>query len=189
MDAAALFGNLPVLETERLLLRPLAAGDAEAIFAYASDPEVARWTTWEAHDTVEASRGFLAMCLDAYAGGEHGPWALIAKDEGRLCGTVGFTYWRQPHRRAELGYALARRLWGRGLMTEAVREMLRFGFAEMGCNRIEARCVPENIGSARVMEKVGMTFEGVLREQMFVKGSFVSLRLYSVLRREWQQHG
>jgi ribosomal-protein-alanine N-acetyltransferase len=89
------------------------------------------------------------------------------------------------HARAELGYAIGRAWWGQGLMTEAVVEAIRYGFEELGLNRIEARCLTYNIGSARVMEKAGMTYEGTIREQVFYKGSFDDLKLYSILRREW----
>jgi ribosomal-protein-alanine N-acetyltransferase len=81
---------------------------------------------------------------------------------------------------------LARRLWNQGLMTEAVREIVRFGFERMNLNRIEARCKIANVGSARVMEKVGLSFEGVLREHQYAKGVFEDLKLYSILRSEWQ---
>lgn len=71
-------------------------------------------------------------------------------------------------------------------MSDAVVEAIRSGFEELGLNRIEARCIPANIGSAPVMEKAGMTCEGTFREQVFYKGSFDDLRMYSTLRREWR---
>ncbi len=70
---------------------------------------------------------------------------------------------------------------------EAVRAMIRFGFEMMNLNRVEARCIAENIASARVMEKAGMTFEGILREHMFVKGKYQDLKMYSILRKEWSE--
>ena len=90
------------------------------------------------------------------------------------------------HARAELGYVLSRKLWGRGLMPEAVRAVVRFGFGRMELNRIEARCIIENAASARVMEKAGMTCEGTLREREFIKGAYRDMRLYSILRREYR---
>jgi len=187
MEVAEVFADLPPLQTERLLLRRVTEDDAQDVLAYASDPDVARHTTWEPHASPEASRAFVASLLAKYATGEVANWGVVLKAEGRLVGTCGFVYWVPRHDRAEIAYALARRLWGRGLMTEAVRRVLGFGFGAMGCNRIEARCLPDNVGSARVMEKAGMTFEGVIREQMHVKGAYRDLRLYSVLRREWRE--
>jgi [ribosomal protein S5]-alanine N-acetyltransferase len=72
------------------------------------------------------------------------------------------------HARAELGYVLSREHWGKGLMPEAVRAVIRFGFGRMELNRIQARCVAENTASARVMEKAGMTYEGTLRESEYL---------------------
>ena len=89
------------------------------------------------------------------------------------------------HARAEIGYALARKYWGQGLMTEAVRAMLDYGFNLLRLNRIEARCDVENIASWRVMEKAGMKFEGVLRQNIFLHGRPRDARMYGILREEW----
>ena len=82
---------------------------------------------------------------------------------------------------------LNRRYWGQAYMAEAVRAIVGFGFRELGMNRIQARCDVPNIGSARVMEKVGMAFEGVLRQQLFEKGTFRDIKIYSILRSEWAE--
>jgi ribosomal-protein-alanine N-acetyltransferase len=176
--------QVPRLETARLVLRQIVPDDADDVFAYASDSEVAAWTTWEAHQTLDDSREFIGRVQRWYADGFGGPWGLELKETGRLIGTCGMAI-TPHHSRAELGYALGRRWWGHGLMTEAVLEALRYGFNDVGLNRIEARCIPANIGSARVMEKAGMTYEGTLREQFYAKGSFVDLKMYSILWHEW----
>lgn len=177
--------ELSKLETARLVLRAITADDLDDVFAYASDPEVAAQTTWEAHRTLDDSREFIGRVLSWYADGFGGPWGVELKANRRMIGTCGMAITPQ-HGRGELGYALGRRWWGQGLMTEAVVEVIRYGFEDLGLNRIEARCIPTNTGSARVMEKVGMVYEGTIREQVFYKGSFDDLKMYSILRREWQ---
>ena len=168
------------------MLRRMRADDAADVFAYASDPQVARLVTWEAHASIEDSRRFLDALLQQYAAGAVAPWGVLQRGEGKIIGTCGFMWWRPRHARAEIAYAMGRRHWNRGVMTEAVRAVIRFGFERMGLNRIEARCLPENVGSERVMQKAGMAFEGILREHMFVKGRFDDLKLYSILRREYK---
>ena len=182
-----IFRDLPELETERLLLRKMRLDDAEAMFAYASDPEVARYVLFETHRSVEDSESFLRLALEGYERGDFGGWGVVLKDSGAFVGTCGMDAGYAPeHARAELGYVLSREHWGRGLMPEAVRAVIRFGFKRMSLNRVQARCIAENAASARVMEKAGMTYEGTLRESEFIKGAYRDMKLYSILRREYR---
>lgn len=91
------------------MLRPLEAGDLDDLFAYASDPEVARYTSWPAHGSVEDSRAFLDYVLEQYQRGEVAPWGVVNKAGGRLVGTCGFLDWVQHAAWAEIGYALSSR--------------------------------------------------------------------------------
>jgi ribosomal-protein-alanine N-acetyltransferase len=182
-----IFRDLPELETERLLLRKMRLDDAEAMFAYASDPEVTRYVLFETHRSVEDSESFLRLALEGYERGDFGGWGVVLKDSGAFVGTCGMDAGYAPeHARAELGYVLSREHWGRGLMPEAVRAVIRFGFKRMSLNRVQARCIAENAASARVMEKAGMTYEGTLRESEFIKGAYRDMKLYSILRREYR---
>jgi ribosomal-protein-alanine N-acetyltransferase len=185
--AARVFADLPELETERLLLRRMRPDDAEDMFAYASDPEVTRYVLWDTHRSIEDTRNFLRFATEGYERGDFGGWGLVLKASGAFVGTCGMEANHQrEHSRAELGYVLAREHWGRGLIPEAVRCMIRFCFGRMDLNRVEARCIAENTASARVMEKVGMTWEGTLREREYIKGAYRDMKLYSILRREYR---
>lgn len=179
------FSDLPMLETDRMLLRKMTLDDAADMYRYASDPEVARYTTWEPHRSIEDSRRFLQLVVDDYEHGDCGSWGVVLKADDRFIGTAGYLWWNRDMARAEIGYSMARDQWGRGLMTEAVSAIIQFGFERMGLNRIEARCDSLNVGSARVMEKCGMVHEGTLREYFKVDGDFRDLQLYAILRREW----
>lgn len=176
--------NLPVLDTARLVLRRMRESDARDVFAYASDPAVAEHTSWEPHGSLEQSRAFTAQMARSTGCA----WAIEHRADRAVIGTIGYQPGIVPGVWGEIGYVMARPYWGQGLMTEALREVLRFGFDALGLNRIQARCKVENAASARVMEKTGMTFEGVLRESSFSKGRFLDLKLYSILRREWEEH-
>ncbi|MBW4494589.1 MAG: GNAT family N-acetyltransferase [Oscillatoria princeps RMCB-10] len=180
-----IFGELPALETDRLLLRKMTMEDAADMFEYASNPDVAKFTTWRAHKSVEDSELFLRAVMDEYRKHEPSSWGIEEKFERKLIGTCGFANWSPSDFRGEIGYALSRKYWGKGYMTEAVRAAIDFGFRTLQLNRIEARCEIKNIASARVMEKAGMRFEGILRQHAFYKGAFRDLKMYSILRKEW----
>ena len=184
MEVKDVFGDLPAVATDRLLLRKLEEGDLADLFAYASDPEVAKHTSWPAHKTIEDSREFLNYVLGLYRQAEVAPWGVVF--EGKLVGTCGFLDWYLHSSWAEIGYALSSGYWGRGLMTEAVRAVISFGFRTMSLNRIQGRCEVENVASIRVMEKAGMKLEGVLREHVYSEGRFLDIGMYAILRREWK---
>ncbi|HVF12514.1 MAG TPA: GNAT family protein [Actinomycetota bacterium] len=185
-EAADLFRSLPTLNTERLTLRPFTMNDAEDVFAYASDPEVPRYLPWEPHATIEDSRSFLEGVLSAYKEGRPFAWALVLKQAGKVVGGAGYNSWDRPNRSAAFGYAMAKQLWGQGLMTEATKAILGFGFDQMNLNRIWAIAEPENIGSWRVMEKCGLSYEGTMRELRFERGRFRTFKQYAILRSEWE---
>ncbi len=179
--------DLPTLETDRLILRKMALNDAEAVFAYASDPEVTRYMIWDTHRTVEDSKAFLELAVSKYENGAEPDWGIVYKGDRRFVGTCGFASWTAEHARAEMGFVISRDYWGRGLVPEAVRAMITFGFDGMSLNRIEARCIAENAASARVMEKAGMTYEGALRQREFIKGAYRDMKIYSILRSEFSK--
>jgi ribosomal-protein-alanine N-acetyltransferase len=174
--------DLPALETERLILRKMTLNDVEAVFAYASDPEVSRYTLWETHRSIEDSRAFLKLTTQKYENGGEPDWGIVYKGNGCLVGVCGLVNWEAEHARAEIGFVLSREYWGHGFMPEAVRAMFRFGFERMNLNRIEARCIAENAASARVMEKAGMVYEGMLRQREYIKGAYRDIKFYAILR-------
>ncbi len=142
---------------------------------------------FETHRSVEDSESFLRLALEGYERGDFGGWGVVLKDSGAFVGTCGMDAGYAPeHARAELGYVLSREHWGKGLMPEAVRAVIRFGFGRMGLNRVQARCIAENAASVRVMEKAGMTYEGTLRESEFIRGAYRDMKLYSILRRGYR---
>jgi ribosomal-protein-alanine N-acetyltransferase len=179
--------DLPTLETDRLILRKMTLDDAEAMFAYASDPGVTRYVTWETHRSIEDSRAFLELALGKYESGGEPDWGIVYKGDHHFVGACGLVNWESEHARAEVGFVLSREYWGRGLMPEAVRAMFSFGFDMMNLNRIEARCIAKNVASARVMEKAGMTHEGTLRQREYIKGAYRDMKLYAILKEEFPE--
>ena len=154
--------TIPTLETERLILRPPRLADAETIFnAYAQDPEVTRYLMWTPHESVEETKRFVKdRCLELPEDGSRLIWAITERDNDKLCGMIEL---RPRGHKADVGYVLARSFWGRNYMTEALRAVLELAFTLPGMYRVWALCDVDNVGSARVMEKAGLTFEGVMR--------------------------
>jgi len=127
--------------------------------------------------------------LRRYENNEVSEWGIVYKENNKFIGTCGYVLWVPVHSLAEIAIALSGEYWGKGLMTEAVKEVIKYGFEKMNLNRIYARCFMENIGSQKVLEKVGMKFEGILREQMFIKSKFSDMKIYSILRKEYHEQG
>ncbi|MHB1132096.1 MAG: GNAT family N-acetyltransferase [Chloroflexota bacterium] len=183
------FIDLPTIQTVRLTLRRLQAADIPDVFNYASDPEVARFTSWEPHETIAATEVFFERAMARYANGKPGPWGIQHHGNGRIIGTCGFQSWEEAHSRAEIAYAVARPYWGQGYATEASRALISFVFEKMGLNRIHSTCRLENVASWRVMEKLGMRREGTLHGWVFQKGVYLDVLMYSLLRSDWTLHG
>jgi ribosomal-protein-alanine N-acetyltransferase len=175
------------IETERLKLRRLTMGDDEAIYTYGRDPEVTRNVSFHTHQSIEDARIFLRTVLENYEKNEPSVWAICLKETGGLIGTTGLLNWNRDHYRVEIGYALNRDYWNKGIVTEAVKAVIDHLFRNTDLVRIEARCKIPNIASARVMEKAGMKFEGILRKQMHFAGVSHDVKMYSILRDEWEK--
>ena len=178
-------GFMPTLETPRLRLRKLTMRDAQDIFDYCQDPHVARYVLWDAQRSISEARGYIRYMLRKYRMGEPASWGIEWKENGRIIGTIGFMWIQKENASAEVGYSLSRGYWNRGIMTEALNEVLRYGFRSMNLNRIEAQHETPNTASGAVMRKCGMRHEGTLRQRLLNKGKFVDVELYAILRSEY----
>ncbi|MEK3951941.1 GNAT family N-acetyltransferase [Psychrobacillus sp. FSL K6-1464] len=185
MNIEKIYSDLPILETERLILRKVTEEDIEDMYLYGSDEEVSKYVTWNTHETIADTKGFVEFVLNKYENKQVSPWGIEYKENGKFIGTIDFVWWQPNHKIAEIGYVISRDYWGKGLTTEVAKELVKFGFEEMDLVRVQARCDVENIASARVMEKAGMTLEGIIRKGIFVKGEHRDLKMYSILKEEF----
>lgn len=176
-----IFSNIPSLNTDRLLLRKIKVSDAEDMFAYAKLSQVTRYLTWKPHPNIEHTREYLKYLSTRYAAGDFYDWAVVLKEENKMIGTCGFTRFDLQNNSAEIGYVLNPEYVGRGYATEAANAVIDFGFNRLGLHRIEARYMSGNIASKRVMEKLGMKPEGILREAYYVNGSYKTVGICSLL--------
>lgn len=181
-----IFSRLPVLQTPRLMLRPLKMSDCQDVFAYSRDPEVARHVLWDAHQTIGQTRGYLRYILRQYRNGDPSSYGIVLKESGHVIGTIGFMWLNAENRSAEVGYSLAREYWNHGLMTEALKAVLEMAFDVLKLHRVEAQHETDNPPSGRVMLKAGMRREGTMRGRLFNKGRFVDVDVYAILREDWK---
>jgi RimJ/RimL family protein N-acetyltransferase len=167
------------VETDRLLLRPLAPDDWRAVHAYASDPGTMRYIPGGALSQAQA------RALVAGEAADEAHVAVVLKAEGRLIGHMPFHPWFAP-RIWEIGWVFDPRSHGRGYATEAATQLLRHGFEELGLHRIVATCQPENVASWRVMEKLGMRREAHFRKGVQLDGAeWLDEYLYAILEEDW----
>jgi len=177
-----IFAQLPSLKTPRLTLRAARMSDAQDMYDYSRDPEVARHVLWDAHTSIHQTRGYLRYILRQYRSGQPSTFVIELTAERRVIGTIGLMWIQKENRAAEVGYSLSRRYWNQGLMTEALGAVLQFCFDTMRLNRVEAQHETDNPASGAVMRHAGMRHEGTLRQRVYNKNRFVDVELYAILR-------
>jgi len=171
----------------RVELRELAAGDLEAVIAYSVDEVVARYQDWQSH-TADAAKAFFDREIAAAQRTPRHTYslAIVERASSLLIGDASIEIGSVPNKRAEIGFTLRRDRWGAGLATEASRLLLAFGFDQLGMHRIEATSHPDNVASIRVLEKIGMSLEGRIRDHLFVRGGWRDSLVFSILEPEWR---
>ena len=176
------FDSLPELKTERLTLRKLTMRDADDIFAYSKDPEVAKHVLWDAHQNISESKAYLRYMIRKYRQGEPASWGIELKSTRRIIGTIGYMWYQRDNNACEVGYSLSRQYWNQGLMTEALKAVVDYSFNYLHMHRVEAQFETTNPASGAVMKKAGLQYEGTLRGRLFNKGKYVDVDLYAAVR-------
>ena len=175
-----------MLQTPRLLLRPLEAPDAPALFAIFSDPRVMRYWNTRPWTAIEQAHVVIARDRVAMPAGEHLRLGIERGEDKALIGTCQLYGFNAQCRRAELGYSLAYSAWGQGYMNEALTALLDYSFTELNLHRVEADVDPRNEASARCLERLGFVREGYLRERWIVAGEVSDTAFYGLLRSDWE---
>lgn len=171
----------------RITLRELAVDDARAAFVWGSDVDWFRYSPHKPVATVEDERAFLeAREVEAHERPRvQYHLGIVWNDSGELVGTVRLGVSSPSHRGGDIGYGVRRDLWGNGIATEAAGLLLDFGFGALGLHRISAVHHPDNVGSGRVLQKLGMRFEGRLRDHMYANDAWRDSLAYAILEDEW----
>ena len=172
----------PILETQRLLLRPLQPRDAEALFAIMSDAEAMRFWDWPPFTDLETVREIVAGQAVAMDSGEARYWAVRLKGAGAAIGTCDLGDIERHHGRAEVGFAFNRAYWGNGYAYEAMSAVIAYAFGEVGVARLGARLHAGNHASRRLLERLGFSYEGRLIGYVQRDGIRRDCLLYGLMR-------
>ncbi|MGC1246814.1 MAG: GNAT family protein [Spirulinaceae cyanobacterium] len=178
--------DFPKLETENLQLRELQRDDLLAIRTIFSDPQVTKYHVYETTTGLEKIDFIIQSRLDVWYQGQGIPWVIIKKDEQKVIGCCAYVSIDNQNRESRLVYELASQYWRQGIMTEALTEVIDFGFKSLQLNRVEAFVMTENIASSKLLEKLDFSLEGVSREKGFWKRKFHDLKLFSLLAKDYQ---
>lgn len=176
------------LETDRLLLRPFAVDDFDGLYSYQSHPDVATYLLWgpRTEDEVRVALEKKLASGSIASPGDILSLAVVLKETGALVGDFILHWIEDEHRQAEIGYIIHPDHAGRGYATEAGRVILRIGFEDLELHRVFGRVEPRNVGSARVLEKLGMRLEAHFVENEYIKDEWQSELVYAMLNREWR---
>jgi RimJ/RimL family protein N-acetyltransferase len=179
----------PTVETTRLILRPFRLSDAADVQRLAGAPEVASTTLNIPHPYKDGmAEEWIARHQEQFDNGQMVHFAVTLKPQGTLIGAVGLET-NARHQRAEMGYWIGVPYWGHGYCTEAARAVLRYGFEVLKLHRIFAFHIPRNPPSGRVMEKIGMKREGLLRGHVKKQDRFEDYVVYGLLREDFAFRG
>jgi RimJ/RimL family protein N-acetyltransferase len=178
----------PTLETTRLILRPFTLGDARDVQRLAGDREIASTTLNVPHPYEDGmAEQWIGTHQEKYERGELVNFAIVRRVDNALIGAIGLRI-NQQHTHAELGYWIGKPYWNTGYGTEAARAVVAYGFERCGLHRIHASHLTRNPASGRVLQKIGMRYEGCLRQHVNKWEVFEDLALYGILQSEYSPH-
>jgi [ribosomal protein S5]-alanine N-acetyltransferase len=177
------------IESERLLLRLAVEADLPALFEVNSSEEVTALLPYSHWRSIADAEAWLERMKVLQAGGRALQFVAVSKSTGLAIGTCLLFRFEEGSARAELGYVLGRAHWGKGLMQEALEALVGCAFGSMGLRRLEAEVDPRNRASARLLQRVGFTKEGLLRQRWVAKGEARDVEMYGLLRSEWPRGG
>lgn len=176
-----IFNPFPNLETERLLLRRVVNKDVEQIFALRSDKEVMKYIPRPLVKTKDDALAHITMIDEKIETNEGINWAITIKNNDKLIGIIGLYRIQPEHFRAEIGYMLLPEYHGKGIVSEAINEVVNYGFDVIKLHSIEAIIDPKNFASEKVLQKNGFVKEAHLKENEYYEGRFLDTVIYSII--------
>lgn len=175
------FSPFPVLSTGRLMMRQITQEDVNEIFFLRSDKRVLQFLGKDPATSIEEASFFIKKINELEKNNDGITWGIILKDEEKLVGTICYWNITKEHYRAEIGYALHPDRQGKGIMQEAISEIIKYGFTIMKLHSVEAKVDPNNASSIKLLERNNFIREGLFKEDYFYKGKFLDSAIYSLL--------
>lgn len=186
MNTPFAFDQFPVIETERLILRQPDRQDLEDIFEVLSHEEVAKYVSVARFQTMVEAETELKWYRGLFEQKQGLRWAVAERSTGKFIGSCGYKHYSADHNKAEIGYDLNHSWWNKGIMSEALRPIIEYGFTHMQLNRMEADADTRNTASIHLLQKFGFQIEGIHRETEFENGMYIDLVKLALLRREYE---
>ncbi|MDZ4711194.1 MAG: GNAT family N-acetyltransferase [bacterium] len=177
------FSVFPEIHTDNLTLRNILHGDAKDIYSVYSDPEAMKYFGKHPMESISGAAEMVDTVAKAFSDHEGLRWGICFRNSDELIGTAGIWRIDKRHCRGEIGYELKREYWEKGIMTEAFKAIVDFGFNDLNLHTIEANTDPLNIASMKLLEKSGFVKEGYLKESYFFDGKFYDNVIYSIVRK------
>ncbi|MBT2686877.1 GNAT family N-acetyltransferase [Bacillus sp. ISL-47] len=174
--------GFPKLETKRLILREVTTADDKDMLVYLSDIEVVKHMGIGPCQTIEQVNEEIGWYKSIYEQGTGIRWGITLKESGKIIGSCGFLNRAAKHYRSEIGYELSKEQWGKGIASEALAAVVKFGFQHLELERIEALVEPANLPSQKLIERQGFKREGLLRHYEYTCGKFDDLYMYSIIK-------
>ncbi|EJQ84023.1 MULTISPECIES: GNAT family N-acetyltransferase [Bacillus cereus group] len=171
------------LKTNRLILTKIHGAHAADLFEVYSNSETATYVPREVHKTKEETHRLLENMFTTIRDGKALIWSIMLNDNQKVIGTCGI--WLMPHNSASIGAVISPTYWGKGVIVEALEQVIKVGFQELNLNRIEGRCSVRNVASERVMQKLKMVYEGTLRQNVKMNNTYSDSKVYSLLKQEY----
>ncbi|MFV0402105.1 MAG: GNAT family N-acetyltransferase [Oscillospiraceae bacterium] len=179
-----------IIETERLILRPVRMEDAPAAYRnWCSDNEVTKNLMWPTHTSVEVTEKVLADWVAAYEKKDFYLWVIELKELGEPIGTISAVKQDDHTKMVHIGYCIGKSWWNKGITSEALAAVMDFFFRQVGVNRIESRHNPLNPNSGKVMMHCGMRYEGTLRQADWDNSGICDTSYYAILAEEFESRG
>ena len=174
------------LETDRLVLRRFCREDAQAMYDnWARDPEVTKFLSWPCYKSIEDAHSILKIWGKSYEQPDFYQWAIVLKDLGQPIGSISVVNLDARVDMAEIGYCIGKPWWGRGIVPEATKAVMKYLFEEVGMQRLEVGHDPENTASGGVIRKCGFTYEGTFRRRIRSNRGITDVAWYSMLKEEY----